>query len=500
MKKICTLLSIIFFATAATAQQAHKGLIFTPGSAVEAKSISGPSLLNTTTTEPQAIKEGHKTTSWIGSSGGRWYDYLGWTQPEGGILSNNTLISYINHTDLPIWQDTSTIWGDWVGSGNPYAGNPFTSCGLGFDPRYPAWNDPYYFPSLAYLSISDSFVIDSVIVPGWYGRNNSKPAIVDTLVLTFVQGNGTPTANNPTSFFSDPVLLSHYGITTGNLNYLSLGHDSMNNRAGNLTGGTTISVPASQVYKFPLRVVDTNYANCYRGTQYPRPASGHPGEPIINFPVIAGNYAVMTVSFISGDTLPATYLPSGYRDTVRYSDGTAIIGHKYGNFSMAVAYVGFYGVPDFPPYNWGAGDHTSGYFKKEGASGASWGGLYEPNWNLSTVSGTHASVLQYPEIVYHIKCPTGYLNIPPQGNINNQTSSGILSITPNPANDELNITLTDNTPATITLTNMLGQVVASQNVTIGHTTINTSALPAGMYVYTLSANGGRTTGRVVVAH
>ncbi len=500
MKKICTLLSIVFFATAATAQQAQKGLIFTPGSKVEAQSISVPSLLNTTATEPQDAKEGHKSTSWPGPGGRRWYDYVGWTQTEGGILNNSGFGTDIPHIDLPIWQDTTSLWGYLGGSGNPYAGNPFTSVGLGFDPRYPSWNDPGAFPGAIAVTSSDSFIIDSVMVIGWYNRNYTKPTIVDTLVLTFVKGNGSTTANNPASFFTDPLLLSNYGITSGHLDYLSLGHDSLNNRAGNLSGGTTISVPASQVYKFPLKVVDTNNSDCYTGTQYPRPAADHPSEPIINFPVSAGNYAAMSVSFISGDTLPATYLPSGYRDTVRYSDGTSILGYKHGGFSMAVAYIDYSGVPGFPPYNWGAGDHTSGYFKKEGASGAYWGGLYEPNWNLSTVSGTHASKLQYPEIVYHIKCTTCPLDWGPPDRITNQTSSAALSITPNPANDELNITLTDNTPATITLTNMLGQVVAAQNVTGGHTSINIAALPAGMYVYTLSANGGRTTGRVIVAH
>ena len=48
----------------------------------------------------------------------------------------------------------------------------------------------------------------------------------------------------------------------------------------------------------------------------------------------------------------------------------------------------------------------------------------------------------------------------------------------------------------------MGQVVASQNATgaTGNVEFNTSALPAGIYIYTFNANGERTTGRIVVAH
>ncbi len=83
-------------------------------------------------------------------------------------------------------------------------------------------------------------------------------------------------------------------------------------------------------------------------------------------------------------------------------------------------------------------------------------------------------------------------------NINNSLDN--IKAYPNPATNTLNITYTSSTAVTVTLTNMVGQVVATQNATNGKAVFNTTELPSGVYVYTLSANGEHTTGRVVIAH
>ena len=89
---------------------------------------------------------------------------------------------------------------------------------------------------------------------------------------------------------------------------------------------------------------------------------------------------------------------------------------------------------------------------------------------------------------------------PPLGikNINNSLDN--IKAYPNPATNTLNITYTSSTAVTVTLTNMVGQVVATQNATNGKAVFNTTELPSGVYIYTLSANGEHTTGRVVIAH
>jgi hypothetical protein len=76
---------------------------------------------------------------------------------------------------------------------------------------------------------------------------------------------------------------------------------------------------------------------------------------------------------------------------------------------------------------------------------------------------------------------------------------------PNPANGVLNIPFELNEVAnvSVTLTSMIGQVVATQNmgnVDNGVAKFNTSALATGMYIYTVNANGEHFTGRIVVTH
>ena len=47
---------------------------------------------------------------------------------------------------------------------------------------------------------------------------------------------------------------------------------------------------------------------------------------------------------------------------------------------------------------------------------------------------------------------------------------------------------------------MLGQIVARQEVSKGSAGFNTSALPAGVYIYSVALNGERLTGKVIITH
>ncbi|MEO6832822.1 MAG: T9SS type A sorting domain-containing protein [Chitinophagaceae bacterium] len=79
---------------------------------------------------------------------------------------------------------------------------------------------------------------------------------------------------------------------------------------------------------------------------------------------------------------------------------------------------------------------------------------------------------------------------------------------PNPANNAINIPMNvkGNTDATITLSNAMGQVVRTltlNGLTTGQAklvTIPTSDLAAGMYLYTIEANGERASDRVIIRH
>jgi hypothetical protein len=74
---------------------------------------------------------------------------------------------------------------------------------------------------------------------------------------------------------------------------------------------------------------------------------------------------------------------------------------------------------------------------------------------------------------------------------------------PNPANNELTISfaLSDHTPVTVSLVNMLGQTAATQETAGGKAVFNIASLAAGIYVYTIQTGSGeRATGRVVINH
>ena len=86
-------------------------------------------------------------------------------------------------------------------------------------------------------------------------------------------------------------------------------------------------------------------------------------------------------------------------------------------------------------------------------------------------------------------------------NVNMVRSISNVNPYPNPATSQLNVAFGADTTATVTLTNMVGQVVATQHGVTGKATFNVADLAPGMYIYTIETNGAQVaTGHVVVAH
>lgn len=106
-----------------------------------------------------------------------------------------------------------------------------------------------------------------------------------------------------------------------------------------------------------------------------------------------------------------------------------------------------------------------------------------------------------PYMSFHVTCPTcALLSVPAVfGNV------GDVKAYPNPAANELSVEykLNNKADAVVSIQNILGEVVAVQtvkNAKDGKVVFNTSALPSGMYMFGVSANGQRSTGRVSIAH
>jgi hypothetical protein len=205
----------------------------------------------------------------------------------------------------------------------------------------------------------------------------------------------------------------------------------------------------------------------------------------------------MSVSFKTGD--PA-WNPTSF-DTIRYSDGT----FKYHDFLIEMIAAGASSTSlSWAPYD--KKDHTSGYWKRKTLiDGFTQTALYSPNWSWTTSSGTAPSALQYPFILYHVNCPTCKIitNIVGVKGLENAVQS--VSAYPSPANSEVTISfsLADRGDVSVVLYNLLGEAISTQtapNILNGKATINTSNLPAGVYVYAVSVGEQRTTGKVVIAH
>ena len=465
--------------------------------------LTGPS--------PERFHSGAKTT--VG--GKRWYDYNNmYMDPYQVSFSNST--SFISSV---MWNDTNALvgyTGTVPGTYAPYEFNQMRGVGCGLDPMWSYWNEtggitsttgyPVDFAGNIAVAPYNAYTVDSIQVVGWYTRGNAPwhntAAINDTLVVTFVQSNGGATSDLPLMTLTGSVVPYYCPTCVSTMNYVEMFHDAVNNRAAHNGGGAVTSV-----YKFILGPNDTN-ALAPKNSIFPRP--GHvPADPVISFGVTAGNFIATSVTFISGD--PSATVPhSGHPwDTIRISDGTSITYYKLNNWEQEVNYAatGSSTTETWPPYD--GANRANGFFDIEGNGGFASGWPYNPTtyteqYNIVSLVGPPptANVHQAPRVAYHIVCPTCLMVGAPALGVAPTADITDVKAFPNPADNKVAITWSgvQNTNVTVTLTNMLGQVVATQTTANNKVMFNTTSLPDGVYSYSFEANGERSTGRVSVAH
>ncbi len=131
---------------------------------------------------------------------------------------------------------------------------------------------------------------------------------------------------------------------------------------------------------------------------------------------------------------------------------------------------------------------------------------------VTDIDGTYgcegmALSIRYENLIFAFKngdsCGTYVALYPPVDtsayvkNLNHQRIE--FQIFPNPATNELNIKMTTSQPYTITLINMMGQIVTTKHNAKPEETINVSHLPAGVYNVSITdEDGNRVNERVVV--
>lgn len=398
--------------------------------------------------------------------------------------------------ELPfLWYDTSAQ--------NIQAGtlqrNHLLSYASILHPQHIDFNDPVRFYGQIGVTNSYPYSIDSVEFYGYYGRN---PLIndTDTIVLSIVYGTGTFRSNVSSFMFNTGSPPDHssfpypqYGLDT--LWFLSLWHDSTNNRAydttftGIHTGHTPIVI---NVKLGPANVNDTD-ANGYF----------HKKIALLTPMVVpAGNFTGISITFKSGDPT-APHMPPGspgFNDTV--FTGVPGNSYKHSMFRPLVLYKKTAGVTNYPVYTYGNWNNAA--YKIQPLPG--WAGIYTPKWILDS-SGA-PSRLQDPVVGFHIVCPSCDLlpfHIPLPDEVSDLRNNDNAIAYPNPANNQLTISfsLSIADDVTITLTNILGQVVAQRyiiNEKDHKEVLNTTLLPDGMYIYNVATKNESYTGHISVLH
>ena len=105
------------------------------------------------------------------------------------------------------------------------------------------------------------------------------------------------------------------------------------------------------------------------------------------------------------------------------------------------------------------------------------------DYNAAIVTNTTTNTLMTPAGVQHLT----------QGNLK-------ATVSPNPANNSLNIAVQDAAEVTATLTDMSGRVIATQQGANGQATIATNALSNGLYLLNVRSGNATLSTKVTVKH
>lgn len=409
----------------------------------------------------------------------RWYSYTNY------FNQNETATSSSIDWAFPYLWGTADAYMSYSGG---FDTTNFISYSMIFDPAFGTTNNGFnsydYYPGETKVTATDAYTIDSISFAGWYETNPAKfggSGYVDTIRVTLVSGNGTASANvrTGTTTVTAGDLLTNYGAAVGSsFEYQYMPYSGTKKSTAG-TPNFTYDILLNNTTTPPSWAADTTSEGILVKDIQVSPA----------FNVAAGNMVGVAVTFISGDP---NFTPG---DTVFFgSTHTPIL--EYNMFRPAVAYRGSGTTVNWLTYNM-ADRNTGGYVDRIST------GAYIPHWFWS--AGSSPATAQYPDIAFRLgSCATcGVIMAPSK--VEGITSIERAAAYPNPAAGEINVpfVLNNSADVTVTLTNMLGQVVATKvmgNVAKGVATFDVNNLSNGLYTYAVVAGGQRTTGRVAVAH
>jgi len=415
----------------------------------------------------------------------RWYNYSVYLNQKVNFdrTVTGTGTFFLDFYGPNMWNDTVNMITYVNGSTYTKSHTRLVSLGTVLRPQFPGFNRTDLFGSgIMKIRNSDAYSMDSVSLSYWYTQGTKGAAgHTDTVRLAFLVGDGSSTKS---IFGGGTAPGGHYVIGT---KFPDVAYDSVLNVAV----GKSTGVPA--IYQDVLFAHNSD-TSVFGKTKSIKLAT--------SVPAAAGDFISVIMSYKSGDPAPSLKTLPG--DTL-----AGVGGRYYDMFQPFVDYV----TTDDPTtvtntnpswLDYDSTDLNVGLYKQlPNTDPGGWKNQYIPNWAWSS-SGTPSGAFYYgyADIGYHLVCPTC---IGVTDEVKTTSSVNSINAVPNPANNQvsINFSLVSATDVTVSLTNVVGQVVATQNInntSNGKATFNTTALPAGVYVYTLIANGEKNTGRVVVAH
>lgn len=408
----------------------------------------------------------------------RWYNYVDQLAKGNPNITASGSNNYVNYPYM---------WVDGTGAGIYLAANgvdqeadtiKLESLGSVLHPFWSGYNGSGDWPKgTAAMKNTDAYTVDSIVFYGLYGRQNTG-SYIDTLRISYTYGNGGAT-NLPIYYYSN--MFANYNVDTVRSAFPWI------NPVKNV-----MMKPRTSTSTAPVLTKDVLLTNMDTGFVTAGIAA--------NFSVPAGNIAAAAVTFISGDP---TFTPG---DTVfRGATLNPLEPFKHGMFrpQIFVERLVSGSTPNFATYT--PGNYNVGVFAQYPSDDS----LYYPTWAWTTNNGTGASVYQFPYVDWKISCDCkgiGDVDTPGTGvgNISNTANIGMPY--PNPATNSVALPVEMKEAAAVkaTLSNMMGQVVATQD--LGklsarqhmNITFSTAGLADGIYLITVEANGNQITRRVAV--
>jgi hypothetical protein len=433
-----------------------------------------------------------------------WYDM--WNQNFTTGTSNGYY--FVIFPDSNLYDNTATT---------PYY-TPWHGLGMSFDPTDSSYfstsHDPYLStPVSSSISPGQNYTVDSFFAPVRYMRNDPNAALVDSLIIELV----TTQSTNATGAGGLDSGAYNLQFSTPSASFYPATYD-MTPRFGTIRYNPGLPSQPAPYNAAP-------YINdCYFDSVFTR-------KQRFAFALTAASVA---------DTLS-----NGMLDLYKLKHGSGGGGAGLDITPMAinnskreriVSYVSFKYDATVPrplgstvgATNWiklFAGEPAGvSTWWRQSSSGPGYAGSYQSGLVVTDQIRYNDTGFAYPAKIHDILIPAyGYSGVP-GFTVTEQSfhisftpipslavaevKQGITDVSayPNPANNMLNIdfSLAQNASVTVSLTNMVGQVVATKNmgnVNSGKAIFSTTELSSGVYFYTVLTNSGeRTTGRVVVAH